>query len=42
MILKGKDMKNFGLDEKVIEGLYNCSKDFPENGSELYVLAMVK
>ena len=30
------------IDEKVIEGLYNCSKDFPENGSELYVLAMIK
>jgi len=28
--------------EKVIEGLYNCSKDFPENGSELYVLAIIK
>ena len=30
------------IDEKVIEGLYNCSKDFPENGSELHVLAMIK
>lgn len=30
------------IDEKVIEGLYNCSKDFSENGSELYVIATIK
>ena len=30
------------IDEKVLEGLYNSSNDFPENGSELYVIAKLK
>lgn len=30
MILKGKDMKKFGLDEKVIEGIVNILKKYEE------------
>lgn len=37
-----KALKENILDEKVLDGLYNCSKDFPENGSELYVIAKLK
>lgn len=30
------------IDESVLDGLYNCSIDFPDNGSELYIVAEVQ
>ncbi|UTC75948.1 class I SAM-dependent methyltransferase [Treponema sp. OMZ 792] len=29
------------IDEKVLEGLYNCSEEFSKNGSEIYMIAKV-
>jgi hypothetical protein len=29
------------IDEKVLEGLYNCSEEFSENGSEIYMIVKI-
>ncbi len=30
------------ITEKMLDGLYDCSRDFPNNGSELYIVAELK